>query len=330
MSFRTPDFWSERGWQAYALLPFSLVYDALRRLKNHRVKPYHAKAAVLCIGGITAGGAGKTPLALLIGEWMKSRGKKAFFLSRGYGGRLKEATLVDPTKHTAHDVGDEPLMLAAVLPTIIAAERPRGAELAASLGADIIIMDDGLHNPTIAKTRSILVIDGSVGFGNGFLLPAGPLRAPLGETLSKVDAVFVVNPGQDFSMPENPKPTFTAISQPIGVNDVRGKRWVAFCGLAYPQKFFTTLHNLGAHVMATRSFADHHPYTPEEVEGLRRMASAHGAQLITTAKDWVRLPEAERHGISVLHIQLLIENNEDFNVWLTMFLPPPAGGARGG
>jgi len=321
MMLRTPDFWQERGPAAYALLPLSLVYDALRRLRIRRAKPYRAPVPVLCIGGLTAGGAGKTPLALLIGEQMKQQGKKAFFLSRGYGGRLKEPTRVDPSLHHASDVGDEPLMLAAVLPTIIAADRARGAQLAVSQGAELIIMDDGLHNPTIYKDHTIAVIDGSVGFGNGFLLPAGPLRAPAEEILAKVSAVVVVNPTDSFSFPSteytSPSTVFTAISQPLNAEFVRGKRWVAFCGIAYPHKFFTTLHNLGGHIMATRAFADHHPYTPEEVAGLLRMAAAHGAGLITTAKDAVRLPENQREGISVLSIALTIDNEARLSEWLS-------------
>jgi tetraacyldisaccharide 4'-kinase len=322
MSFSTPNFWGERGWQAYALLPFAWLYDTARRFKNkHVVRSYQAPVPVLCIGGITAGGAGKTPLALYIGEWMKNRGKKAFFLSRGYGGGAKEPTIVDPSKHTASDVGDEPLMLALVLPTIVAADRKAGAELAVSQGAELIIMDDGLHNPGLSKTRSILVIDGSVGFGNGFLIPAGPLRAPVKETLGKVDALFIVNPTENFSLPkheaQNTKPIFTAISQPVESSFVHNKRWVAFCGLAYPHKFFGTLHNLGGHVMATRSFADHYPYTPEDIASLKRMADAHGAQLITTAKDFVRLPQAHREGISVLSIELVLGEKQAFEEWLS-------------
>jgi tetraacyldisaccharide 4'-kinase len=290
-------------------------------MKNRHTDCHHASIPVLCIGGITAGGAGKTPLALYIGEWMKSRGKKAFFLSRGYGGNLKEPTLVDLALHRAADVGDEPLMLAAVLPTIVAANRRAGAMLAVSHGAELVIMDDGLHNPTIAKTRAILVIDGSVGLGNGFLLPAGPLRAPIEETLQKIDAVMIVNPTENFSFPNPeslvPKPVFTAISQPMNAGFVKNARWIAFCGLAYPHKFFTTLHNLGGHVMATRSFADHYPYTSDDVAGLRRMAAAHGAKLITTAKDYVRLPEADRSDIAVLSIELVLEKPQLFEEWLS-------------
>lgn len=321
MSFRTPNFWNERGWQAYALLPLAWLYDAARRIKNKHIAGYQAPVPVLCIGGITAGGAGKTPLALLIGEWMKARGKKAFFLSRGYGGSAKEPTIVDPSKHRAADVGDEPLMLAAVLPTIVAADRKAGAELAVLRGAELIIMDDGLHNPAIYKTRRVLVIDGSVGFGNGFLLPAGPLRAPVEETLQNIDAVMIVNPTENFSLPINHQTStinqFTAISQPVESSFVHNKRWVAFCGLAYPHKFFGTLHNLGGHVMATKSFADHYPYTLDDIAGLRRMADAHGAQLITTAKDFVRLPEHDRARISVLTIQLVIDQQAAFEEWLS-------------
>lgn len=317
----TPEFWNRRGVLSHILLPLALMYDALRQLRLARTTATRISVPVLCIGGITAGGAGKTPLALYIGERMKAHGRSAFFLSRGYGGRLKDPTLVDPSNHTSFDVGDEALLLATVLPTVIAADRVRGAQLAVSEGADIIIMDDGLHNPTIAKTRSILVIDGSVGFGNGFMLPAGPLRAPLEETLGKVDALFIVNPTENFSLPKHEalstKPIFTAISQPVDGTFVQNKRWVAFCGLAYPQKFFTTLHNLGGHIMATRSFADHYPYTADDIAGLRRMAAAHGAQLITTAKDFVRLPEHERGGISVLSIQLVLDQEQAFEEWLS-------------
>lgn len=307
----TPAFWNSRNIVATALLPLSWGYDLARRLRRAWVTPTTLPVPVICVGNITAGGAGKTPVALHIGALLKRAGIRAFFLSRGYGGRLSGPISVDPAMHNAGDVGDEPLLLCACLPTIVSKSRLAGAQYAIAQGAQVIVMDDGFQNPALKKNLSLVVVDGAIGFGNGFLLPAGPLREPLREGLARADALIVINATEPWTLAQG-KPVFTAATQPLAVDAVKDRRWLAFCGIAYPQKFFTTLHNLGGHVMATRAFADHHPYMPHEIENLRHEATDLGAQLITTAKDLVRIPDQCRGNIHALEIMLAFDKEEAF------------------
>jgi len=308
---RAPVFWNEAGFIAYLLLPLSWCYALAGKIRRLFCTPEKLSVPVICVGNITAGGAGKTPVALHVGALLKDAGFNAFFLSRGYGGKLSGPVLVDEKIHSAKDVGDEPLLLCRKLPTIVAKDRLAGARCAIEKGADIIVMDDGLQNPSIEKTLSLLVIDGSIGFGNRFLIPAGPLREPVWQAINRVDALIVINPNEDRSI-GGMKRLFSAITQPVNADFIKDKRWFAFCGIAYPHKFLNTLHNLRAHVLGSQSFVDHHPYTIHEIDTLRKKAALLGAELITTSKDMVRIPEALRTGVHVLHIELLIDNQQAF------------------
>lgn len=312
---QAPAFWTSRHFLSTLLLPAAWIYDVVRRLRCWSVSSETLPVPVICVGNLTTGGAGKTPVALAIGNLLKAKNVKAYFLSRGYGGALPGPVLVDSHKHTAGDVGDEPLLLAQLLPTVVAKNRRAGAQFAIAQGAGVIVMDDGLQNPSLVKTLSLAVVDGTLGFGNGRLLPAGPLREPLEPGLQRCDAVIVINSPDDFIIP-HAKRIFAAITQPVTAEFVKDKRWLAFCGIAYPHKFFATLHNLGGHVVESRTFSDHHPYIPHEINGLRREATALGAGLITTAKDWVRIPEELRRDIRVLDIVLAFDNAADFETFI--------------
>ncbi len=312
---RAPEFWYSQNPLSLALLPASWGYDIVRRIKNTLAKPEALSIPIICVGNLTAGGAGKTPVALHIGKLLKEQNINAFFLSRGYGGKLAGPVLVDTNNHSAHDVGDEPLMLADMLPTIISKDRLAGAQFAIKQGAKAIIMDDGLQNNAIAKTVSLVVVNGTLGFGNGMLLPAGPLREPIAEGLARCDAAVVVN-GIGEMVLEEAKQVFSASTQPVEINSLKEKRVLAFCGIAYPEKFFSTLHNLGARVTSSHGFADHHSYSAHEIEKLKKQAAAKGSVLITTAKDWVRIPKELRADIEVLNITLEFDDKESFAEFL--------------
>lgn len=305
---KTPRFWQSNNLLSSALLPLAVLYDAGRRLRNAITAPALCAVPVICVGNLTAGGAGKTPVALYIGKKLQERGINACFLSRGYGGSLKGPVLVDTHKHAAREVGDEPLLLAKVLPTIVAKSRPAGAGYAAEHGAQLIIMDDGLQNPTLEKTLSLVVIDGTYGFGNGRLLPAGPLREPAGEGLKKAHAIIVINPAPDAPLPAGATVVHarTYITNPEAFV---GKKLLAFCGIAMPEKFFSLLRTLHTEITETVAFADHHAYTDTDVESLMAKAKAAQAILVTTAKDAVRLPPALRDQIAVAGMELAFDND---------------------
>src|SRR5262249_8757271 len=230
---RAPDFWNRDDWRAHALSPLGWLYGASVAWKASRARAHRPKAAVVCVGNLTAGGSGKTPVAIAIADMLHARGRKPFFLTRGYGGRLHGPILVGD-HNAARDVGDEPLLLRRAAPVVVARDRVAGAELALAHGADVIIMDDGHQNFGLVKDLSLVVVDGEAGFGNGYVLPAGPLREPLGQGLSRADAVIIVGDGT---------PRFNGFSRPVlrahlvqDGPELPHKRLVAFAGIGRPEK----------------------------------------------------------------------------------------------
>lgn len=291
-------------------MPLAKLYGLISTLKQHLARPVATSVPVICVGNLTAGGAGKTPVALLIGGILTTKKLDAFFLSRGYGGMVKGPLLVDPNFHTAREVGDEPLLLARVLPTVISADRIKGAKYAIEQGAKIIVMDDGFQNTSIQKTLSLLVIDGEIGFGNGRLLPAGPLRELPEAGFKRADAVIVINSSDATPiLPEGMLRLDASIRAANGAFPP-GKKLLAFCGLAYPQKFFDTLRSLGAEIVETVSFPDHYDYRSGDMKNLSDKALRHKATLVTTAKDAVRLAPEWRSLVTVVDITLEIEEPE--------------------
>jgi tetraacyldisaccharide 4'-kinase len=293
---KTPSFWNSKNTLSTLLLPLAHLYDMAGTLYRSYIRPIRIPVPVICIGNLTAGGSGKTPVALRIGQMVKDKNVPVYFLSRGYGGKLKGPVLVDPKKHTARDVGDEPLLLAQLLPTIVAKDRVRGALFAVRHGARAIIMDDGFQNPTIFKSLSLVVIDGKVGLGNQRIIPAGPLREPTDIALKRAHAVIVLNRSTAVpALPEG-KPVFYAHTLAAeNTQALRGRKVVAFCGIAYPQKFFDTLSSAGAMVVEQASFADHQPYSDADIQKLIVLAHEKQALLVTTSKDFVRLsPQVQK------------------------------------
>ena len=302
MPLNEPNWWyrDRLSWQAAALAPLSWAYGQAAALRFRLSTPYRTRLPVICIGNFTAGGTGKTPLSLAIAGLVRDLGREPVFLSRGYGGDLKGPVFVDPTRHTARDVGDEPLLLARMAPAVIARRRAQGARFieASSNVRTVIIMDDGLQNPSIFKNLAIAVIDGKRGLGNGWTMPSGPLRAPLAFQSGLAGAV-VLNGGTG-PVPEiaglrrlltrYSGPLFHGHAEPKDeTSHLEGAKLIAYAGIANPERFFAALEQLGANLQARVPFPDHHAFTAENAERLLAMVAATGGQLITTEKDLVRL-----------------------------------------
>lgn len=293
---REPGFWhGPSSWKSHLLRPLGALYGAIaaRRLKRRGLE---AGIPVLCVGNYHVGGAGKTPTVLALAKLLRDLDETPVVLSRGYGGKLRGPVRVDPSRHQASDVGDEPLMMAATLPVVVSRKRADGVPLAKSLGASVILMDDGFQNPSVAKDASLIVIDGSRGLGNGQVFPAGPLRAPLKPQLARTDALVIVGDGSvaesvAAQIAAQGKPVLRAHLQPDAaqVAQLAGKRVLAFAGIGDPARFFATLEASGIKVSQGRAFADHHPFTEREIKGLIAQAARDGLTLVTTEKDLARL-----------------------------------------
>lgn len=300
---RAPEFWNRGGAAATLLAPLGALHGLSVAWKALHAKPYRATAKVVCVGNLTAGGSGKTPVALAIAAFVQAKDRKVYFLTRGYGGSEAGPAEVKPGDRT-EQVGDEALLLSQAAPTIVARDRAQGAALAGARGADVIVMDDGHQNFTIAKDLSLVVVDGESGFGNGHMIPAGPLRESVRQGLRRADAVIVMGHGNP-DLRGYQGPVLNAQLVPEG-DFLRGKRVFAFAGIGRPEKFVATLKVAGALVMGSQFFADHHPFQPSEIAALR--ARAGSAQLVTTEKDFVRLKERDRAGIAVLKVQARFDN----------------------
>jgi tetraacyldisaccharide 4'-kinase len=306
---REPAFWYRPpSLMSRLLLPLGAVYGQVAAWRMHG-GGFDAGIPVICVGNYHTGGAGKTPTVLALTKLLRELGETPIVLSRGYGGKWQGPVKVDPERHVAANVGDEPLMLALTVPVVIARDRVGGVALARSQGASVILMDDGFQNPAIAKDASIIVIDGDRGLGNGCVFPAGPLRAPLPPQLAHTDALIVIGDGSAASavaaaIAAQAKPVLSARLKPDAASLARftGKRVLAFAGIGDPKRFFRTLRGAGIDVAQERVFADHHPYSREEIEAMIAEAARDGLTLVTTEKDIARLRGAEAIAASVRDI----------------------------
>ena len=307
---RAPDFWRRDGALAHALAPLSWAWAAGARARQAAAKPERVGAPVVCVGNLTVGGSGKTPTVLALLDRLHARGRRPHALTRGYGGSLPGPIRVEPG-HTAAQVGDEALLLAQSAPTWASRDRPAGARLAVAAGADVIVLDDGFQNPALAKDLSLVVVDGGYGFGNGRLLPAGPLREPIEQGLARADAIVLVLPAlseRPAPLPATGLPVLRARLMPEPqAEGLAGLRVLAFAGIGRPEKFFATLVELRAQVVKAHAFADHHAYAAHEVMSLVEEAQRLGAVPVTTAKDAVRLPIEARAMVQVLRVALEFE-----------------------
>ena len=293
---REPAFWhTPNSWKSHLLRPLGALYGAVAAQRLRR-KGLDAGIPVFCVGNYHVGGAGKTPTVLALAKILRDLGEVPVVLSRGYGGRLRGPVMVDPARHSAADVGDEPLMLAVHMPVAVSRERIDGVALAKSQRASVILMDDGFQNPSIAKDASLIVIDSERGLGNGLVLPAGPLRAPLKPQLACTDALIVVGEGiaaraVAAEIAARGAPVLSARLEPDAASlaQLNGKRVFAFAGIGDPGRFFRTLRAGRIEVVRERAFADHHRFSDSEIESLLTDASRDGLTVVTTEKDFARL-----------------------------------------
>jgi len=292
---RDPAFWwADHSLAATLLAPVGALYGviAARRMARPGCK---APVPVICVGNFTLGGAGKTPTAIALARLLLESGRRPFFLSRGYGGRVVGPVQV--AHQRAVEVGDEPLLLGGVAPTIVSHDRPAGALAAAKAGADAIVMDDGLQNPSVDKDLAIAVVDGRRGIGNGHIFPAGPLRAPLETQLDHIDAVLLVGSATRAServleaAQRRGLPALHGELRPTAkaVATLAGKPVLAFAGIADPEKFFAMLEAHGIPIVVRKPFPDHHHYAADEMDALVACARREGLTLVTTEKDIVRM-----------------------------------------
>lgn len=312
---RAPDFWQRRGLAATLLAPLGWLYGVSVAIKS-RGKGFDPGLPVICVGNLTAGGSGKTPIAIAIAELLRAKGHRPYFLTRGYGGSERGPALAT-RGHGADVMGDEALLLARTAPTIVAHDRAAGARLAKGKGASVIIMDDGHQNFALRKTLSLVVVDAETGFGNGYQIPAGPLREPVAQGLARADAVILVGDGAP-DLGDYSGDVLRAHLKADGAA-LAGKTVFAFAGIGRPEKFAASLEDSGALVLGSCFFADHHPYTEDEITQLRAVAG--DARLVTTEKDFVRLTTAQREGIRILKVVAVFDDAVAIERLLDSVLP---------
>ena len=334
---KAPGFWFRPvGPKAQLLTPLGAAYGGLGRLRHHFVTPSAAGVPVVCVGNLTVGGAGKTPLAIALAQRLNQAGLAPHLLTRGYRGRLAGPVRVDLGSHDARDVGDEALLLAAHYPTWVSRDRVAGARRAVEAGAEALVMDDGFQNPALAKDVSIVAVDGASGFGNGRLVPAGPLRETPRNGLARAQAVVLV--GEDESgvgaalngmlASERRMPLLRAHFEPEpSARRFRDASVVAFAGIARPSKFFATLEQIGARIVARFAYSDHHRYHPEELMQMAELADAADAMLVTTAKDYSRLPDDARILVKVVAIRVVWDDPAGLDAALAPALAGAPAGA---
>jgi tetraacyldisaccharide 4'-kinase len=328
---RAPSWWQRNGPIPAALTPLAAIFAAITARRVAR-RGWQAPIPVICCGNASSGGTGKTTLTLDLVARLQASGETPHALLRGYGGASRGAARRVQAGDTAAAVGDEALLLAALAPTWVGANRAAAARAAIAAGASVLVMDDGLQNPSLAKTLSLLVIDGAQGFGNGRVIPAGPLREPAAKAAARCQAAVLIGEDQRGALASLPA-ALPALRAALAPGEtalaLAGRTVFAFAGIGRPSKFHATLAEAGATISATRDFPDHHPYRDSELAALREAAEAHGAQLVTTPKDFVRLPVAFRDHVHVAGVRLVWEDAAEIEAMLATAMLPKSGPETG-
>lgn len=329
---KAPRFWfkppHDFDLRAALLSPLGALYGYATARRVGKAAVMRAKCPIICIGNINAGGTGKTPTTIALAQHLIYGGYDVHIVSRGYGGSLKGPTEVQPTRHLATQVGDEPLLLAAFARTWVSNDRGAGIKLAIDAGAQIILMDDGFQDPKVHKDLSLVIVDADKGFGNGKCIPAGPLREPVSAGLRRADAIFSI--GDAAAQARFQHTWGTAISLPhitgqldpleTGMDWTSG-RYIAFAGIGHPEKFFATLRGLGATILRSEALDDHQPLTSALMKRLKAEARQQNAQLVTTEKDAARLPRDFRMDVIALPVRLTMSDPTALDTLLKPILP---------
>ncbi len=318
---QSPRFWySERSFLSFCMRPFGMIYSALVFLKEFfSSPPLTSPIPLICVGNLTVGGTGKTPICLELGKFFLSQNYRVCFLSRGYKGSLKGPLQVNKNYHSAHQVGDEPLLLSALAPTWISKDKREALKVISKKNFDLILMDDGHQNIGLRKSLSIVVVDGERGFGNGLILPAGPLRENKYKGCRKAD-IFIIMGKARRDLLEFLKgfqaPIFQGMIESQGISPDNEQKYYAFCGIGQPQNFFSSLKKQGLTLSGQKAYSDHHSFSKKDWDYLCRESRCKRSRLITTEKDWVRLPKKWRELVSVSRIGVKWKNGEKFESFL--------------
>lgn len=315
---KPPAFWftppDRPVWQARLLAPLGALYAAATRRRLAR-PGWTPDIPVICIGNVNAGGTGKTPTVIALATLLGASGRQVHVVSRGYGGTLAGPVRVDERRHTAAETGDEPLLIAAFAPVWVARDRAAGVRAACAAGADLVLFDDGMQDPAVTPSATLVVVEAETGFGNGRCIPAGPLREPVAAGMARASALLSIGapPAQAafaarWGAAMGAVPRFSAELRPLATGmSWTGLRALAFAGIGRPEKFFASLRAQGADVVRTLALDDHQPLGHALFTRLETEARQLGAQLVTTEKDAVRLPPALRRRVLTLPVRLEID-----------------------
>jgi tetraacyldisaccharide 4'-kinase len=317
-----PAFWFRpRSALGTLLAPIGRIYAAATARRVAQPSRYAPEVPVICVGNINIGGTGKTPTVIALVQLLQGMGRAVHVLSRGYGGQLDGPLQVQEREHSADDVGDEPLLMAAFAPVWVGRDRAATARAAVKAGAEVLILDDGFQDPALRKDLSLVVVDAALGFGNGRVLPAGPLREPVEVGLGRADMILAIGAPEQTAafraISDYPVPVFSAALKPLQMGiSWPGQRVLAFAGIGRPEKFFATLRSEGAVLLRAEALSDHQPLSEALMKRLEIEAKALGAQMVTTEKDAVRLPRSFRQKVMTLPVRLAWDNESDIRAAL--------------